>query len=76
MKVLIETDPERERLKHSLRKRGSRARSAKEVSCHVGIDFGDKKSNYRFADEKGNIFAEGTLATIQAELSELFSSAK
>ena len=73
-KVSIETDPERERLKHSLRNRGSRARSAKEVSCHVGMDLGDKKSNYCFVDEKGNIFAEGSLATTQAELSELFSS--
>jgi transposase len=63
-----------ERLKHPMRDRGSRARTAKEVSGYVGIDLGDKKSNYCFLDAKGNIFAEGTLATTQAELSELFSS--
>ena len=55
-------------------KRGSRARTAKEVSYYVGIDLGDKKSNYCFLDAEGNIFAEGTLATTQAEPSELFSS--
>jgi len=63
-----------ERLNHSLRYRGSRARAAKEDSYYIGIDLGDKKSNYCFLDAKGNIFAEGTLATTQAELSELFSS--
>jgi transposase len=64
---------EMEQLSEQL-KRGSRARAAKEDSCYVGIDLGDKKSNYCFIDAKGNIFAEGTLATTQAELSELFSS--
>ena len=63
-----------ERLKHPTRDRGGRARAAKEVRFYVGIDLGDKKSNYCFLDAKGNIFAEGTLATTQAELSELFSS--
>jgi transposase len=63
-----------ERMKHPMRDRGSQARAAKEVSFCVGIDLGDKKSNYCFLDAKGNIFAEGTLATTQAELSELFSS--
>jgi len=38
------------------------------------MDLGDKKSNYCFPDAKGNILAEGTLATTQAELSELFLS--
>lgn len=73
-RVSIESDQERERLKHSLRNHGSRERAAKKVSCYVGMDLGDKKSNYCFIDAKGNIFAEGTLATTQAELSELFSS--
>jgi len=40
----------------------------------VGIDLGDKKSNYCFLDTKGNIVAEGTLATTQAELTSLFSA--
>ncbi len=73
-KVSIEPDQERERVKHSLRNRGSRVRAAKEVSCYVGMDLGDKKSNYCFLDAKGNIFAEGTMATTQAEPNELFSS--
>jgi len=63
-----------ERMKHPMRDRGSQARAAKEVSFYVGIDLGDKKSNYCFLDAKGNIFAEGTLGTTQAELSELYSS--
>jgi transposase len=62
------------RFKHPMRNSGSQARAAKEVSFYVGIDLGDKKSNYCFLDAKGNIFAEGTLATMQTELSELFSS--
>jgi hypothetical protein len=62
------------RFKHPMRNIGSRARAAKEVSFYVGIDLGDKKSNYCFLDAKGNTFAEGTLATMQTELSELFSS--
>ena len=40
----------------------------------VGIDLGDRKSNYCFLDAKGNIVAEGTLATTQGELEALFSS--
>jgi len=48
--------------------------AANEDAFYVGIDLGDKKSNYCFLDAKGNIFAEGALATIQTELSELFSS--
>jgi len=73
-KVSIESDPERERLKLTLRNRGSRASAAKKVSCYVGMDLGDKNSNYCFIDAKGNIFAEGTVSTTQAELNELFSS--
>jgi transposase len=65
-----------EQMKISLRNRGksSRAKAAKDISAYVGIDLGDKKSNYCFIDADGNIFAEGTLATTQAELNELFSS--
>ena len=63
-----------QRMKHPIRERGSRTRAAKAVRFYIGIDLGDKKSNYCFLDTKGNIFAEGTLATTQAELSELFSS--
>jgi len=73
-KVSREIERLSERLKHPMRDHGNRARAAKEISCYVGIDLGDKKSNYCFLDAKGNIFAEGTLATIQAEMSELFSS--
>ena len=73
-KVSIEREQVSERLKHSLRNRGRRARAVKQVSCYVGMDLGDKNSNYCFIDAKGNIFAEGTLATAQAELNELFSS--
>jgi transposase len=62
------------RLNHSLRNRGRRARAAKEVSCYVGMDLGDKKSNYCFLDVNGDIFAEGALSTTQAELTELYSS--
>ena len=73
-KVSQEIEQLFERLRHPIRDRGSRARAAKEISCCVGMDLGDKKSNYCFLDAKGNIFAEGTLATTQAEMSELFSS--
>jgi transposase len=73
-KASIEIEQLSERIKHPMRDRGSRARAAKEVSFYVGIDLGDKKSNYCFLDAKGNTFAEGTLATMQTELSELFSS--
>ena len=73
-KVSTELGQVSERLKHSLRDRGSRARAAKQVSCYVGMDLGDKNSNYCFLDARGNMFAEGTLATTQAELNELFSS--
>ncbi len=73
-KVSTKPDPERERLKLSLRNRGSRAREAKQVRYYVGMDLGDKNSNYCFIDAKGNILAEGTLGTTQGELSELFTS--
>jgi hypothetical protein len=73
-KVSIELEQVSERLKHSLRNRGRRARAVNQVSFYVGMDLGDKNSNYCFIDAKGNIFAEGTLATAQAELNELFSS--
>ena len=73
-KVSTELEQVGKRLKHSLRNRRRRARAAKEVSCYVGMDLGDKKSNYCFIDAKGNIFAEGALSTTQAELTELFSS--
>ena len=72
-KASRESEQLSERLKYPIRDGGSRARAAKEVNCYVGIDLGDKKSNYCFLDAKGNIFAEGTLATTQAGLSELFS---
>lgn len=64
------------RLTQSWRIRGksSRAETARELSAYVGIDLGDKKSNYCFIDAEGNIFAEGTLATTQVELNTLFSS--
>ena len=73
-KVSTELEQVCERVKHSLRHRGPRTRTAKQVRYYVGMDIGDKNSNYCFIDAKGNIFAEGTLATAQAELSELFSS--
>lgn len=73
-KVSREIEQASEGLKHPIEDRGSRARAAKEVRFYVGIDLGDKKSNYCFLDAKGNIVAEGTLATLQAELNELFSS--
>jgi hypothetical protein len=72
--VSREIDHLSERLKHLMRDCGSQARAAKKVSFCVGIDLGDKKSNYCFLDAKGNIFAEGTLGTTQTELSELCSS--
>jgi transposase len=62
-----------EGLINSIRDHGSQVRASKKVSCYVGIDLGDKKSNYCFIDAEGNIFAEGTLATTQADLSGLFS---
>lgn len=68
-KASIEPQPLSEPLKHR-----SRARAIKEVGFYVGIDLGDKKSNYCFIDVKGTIFAEGVFATTQTELSELFSS--
>jgi transposase len=73
-KVSREIELLSEHMQHPIRDHGSRARAAKEVSFYVGIDLGDKKSNDCFLDAKGNIFAEGTLATMQTELSELFSS--
>ena len=57
------------------RTRVSRATSrAMKSSYYVGMDLGDKKSNYCFLGATGDIFAEGTLATNQTELSALFSS--
>jgi hypothetical protein len=38
------------RMKHPMRDHGSQARAAKEVSFYIGIDLGDKKSNYCFLD--------------------------
>ena len=73
-KTSAEISQENKRLIDSLRDRGSRAKAGRQFSCFVGIDLGDKKSNYCFIDAKGYIFAEGTLATTQAELNELFSS--
>jgi hypothetical protein len=68
MKIAREHEPPLKQMKC-----GSRARAAKEVSCYVGMDLGDKHSNYCFIDAKGDIFAEGTLGTTQGELNELFS---
>jgi len=69
-----ELDQPEEHLKHSPRNRGYRTRATKRLSWYVGMDLGDKKSNYCCIDAKGKVFAEGTLATTQEELSELFSS--
>jgi len=38
----------------------------------VGIDLGDRKSNHCFLDARGQIVAEGTVATTQEELEALF----
>jgi transposase len=56
------------------RGKSSRAKVAKGISAYIGIDLGDKKSNYCIIDPNGNIVAEETLATTQEELSELFSA--
>jgi hypothetical protein len=40
----------------------------------VGIDLGGRKSNHCFLDARGQIVAEGTVATTQEELGALFSS--
>ncbi len=47
---------------------------ASEVRWSVGIDLGDRKSNYCFLDGSGPIAAEGTIATTQEELGALFSA--
>lgn len=63
-------------LNHSLLARANNSRAVAAViadSFCVGIDLGDKKSNYCFLDSKGSIVTEGTLATTQAELAALFS---
>lgn len=39
----------------------------------LGIDLGDKKSNYCFVDATGTIVAEGTLATMREKFTEYFS---
>ncbi len=44
--ISIELEQVSKRLKHSLRNRGRRARAVKQVSCYVGMDLGDKNSNY------------------------------
>jgi len=38
----------------------------------VGIDIGDKKSNYCFVDASGKIVAEGALATTREEFGDYF----
>lgn len=53
---------------------GQPATAIVEDGFHVGIDLGDRESNYCFLDAKGNIVAEGALGTTQAELDGLFSS--
>ena len=45
-----------------------------EVAYYVGIDLGDKRSNYRFLDARGNLVDEGSLTTTHVELDALFSS--
>jgi transposase len=73
-KVSRKLEKPEEQLKHSLRDRGSRAKAAKQIGAYVGIDLGDRKSNYCFIDAEGSIFAEGTLAATQAGMDELFSA--
>jgi len=41
---------------------------------HVGIDLGDKKSNYCFLDAAAKIVAEGKLATTRAQMAAYFSA--
>ncbi len=48
--------------------------AASEVRWCIGIDLGDRNSNYCFLDAGGPIAAEGTMATTQEELETLFSA--
>jgi transposase len=64
-------------LSHSLLEQANNSQAVAAAiadSFCVGIDLGDKKSDYCFLDAKGNIVTEGTLATTQAELAALFSA--
>jgi transposase len=67
-----------ERINRSLRERANNRKAVTTAmsgdAFYVGIDLGDKNSNYCFLDAKGNIVTEGTLATTQAELAAFFSS--
>jgi transposase len=46
----------------------------KSSSFYIGIDLGDKKSNYCFMDDEAEIRAEGTLATTAEEFNAFFSA--
>jgi transposase len=67
-----------DRLSRSLCERASMSQAAmaavSEDGWFVGIDLGDRKSNHCFLDARGQIVAEGTVATTQEELEALFSS--
>lgn len=66
------------RLSGLLRERAGTRQAAmaavSEDGWFVGIDLGDRKSNHCFLDARGQIVAEGTVATTQEELEALFSS--
>ena len=51
-KVSREIEQVSDRFKHPKRDCGSHERAAKEISFYIGIDLGDKKSNYCFLDAK------------------------
>jgi hypothetical protein len=67
-----------DRLSRLLRKRAGMSQATmaavSEDGWFVGIDLGDRKSNHCFLDVRGEIVAEGTVATTQGELEALFSS--
>jgi transposase len=55
-----------------LRRKAAKAKS-KPVAFYIGIDLGDKRSQYCFLDEAGEVIVEGNLATTTAEFEAYFS---
>src|SRR5262245_140709 len=85
--VKMHVNTEKQSIKREIQKlaeelgRAARERKGKKqplqvirVGFYVGIDLGDKDSNYCFLDGEAKIVAEGKLATTQAEMVALFSA--
>jgi activator of 2-hydroxyglutaryl-CoA dehydratase len=50
------------------------ARGVDQDRCSIGIDLGDKRSRYCILDVRGEIVAEGSMATRREEFASYFSA--